>query len=159
MSKNVIGTTRTQRKIEIPNSAMILTLIIWDTRGAFYNERKRRFHVIGITGFTLLLFGAIFNASTSIRKRLCRILLCSSTTVRRMCLTILIKILNVFVKYLQLIRPGAELSSNQLTFVLFFLIGFFACLCPPMCFYVRDYKTDSFKLQLHLVGREKKHYQ
>ena len=29
-----------------------------------------------------------------------------------------------------------------------------------MCFYNRDYKTNSFKLQqLHLVGREKKHYQ
>ena len=46
-----------------------------------------------------------------------------------MCLTKLIKILNVFVKYLQLIRPGAELSSNQLTFILFFIYFIFFCVC------------------------------
>ena len=55
-----------------------------------------------------------------------------------MCLTILIKILNVFVKYLQLIRPGAELSLNQLTFILFFNLFFSVCM-PTHVFYNRDY--------------------
>ena len=56
MSKNVIETTRSQRKIHIENSAMILVLIIWDARGAFRNEGKPRFHLIGITGFMLFTF-------------------------------------------------------------------------------------------------------
>ena len=59
MSKNVIGTTKSQRKFEIANSTVILVLIIWDARGAFRKERKRRFHLIEITGF--ILFGPIFN--------------------------------------------------------------------------------------------------
>ena len=34
------------------------------------------------------------------------------------------------------------------------------CICLPICFYNRDYKTNSFTLQqFHLDGREKKHYQ
>ena len=90
----------------------------------------------------------------NVRKHLKKILFCSSKTVRRMCVTKLIKIFNVFVKYLQLIRPGAELSWNQWTFILFFNF-FFVCVYAS-----RDYQTNLFKLQqLHLVGREMKLYQ